>query len=529
MFGLCGDHIGPIFDACASAGPTLIDARDERGAAFMAEGQALSTGLIGVVCVTGGPGLTNAVTALADAQSSGIPLVCITGGVSAADRGLGHPGDIDQIALVRPVSKWAATVNDPDEAGEYVAAAFGHARSGRPGVAILEIPLDVQQARASSDTPEPLPVERHVPDRGRIATARAILAGAERPIAIAGSGAFWSDAGEALRALVERTRIPLFTLRAGRGLVADDHELCLGFPNPLAGAAPAAYAEADAVLVIGTKLDLMLAGGAFNPQAALVRVDVDPAAFATGRKADVELVGDARAALEALAEGAQGLDTKAWVARLREAADERARQVRERGAIAGAPMHPGRLVAEVAAALPPDAVVCVDAGELALWAVDALEARRPGSLHLSLNSALGALGMGVPWAVGAKSAHPDRPVLALVGDGSFGLSAMELDTAARHGLPVTAVVGNDGGWGMVRHIAELTSGRASGTGLPGTAYERLAEAVGGHGERVEAPESLAIHLANALAAQTPSVINAILDPTPIHEATKLIAGMFART
>jgi acetolactate synthase-1/2/3 large subunit len=258
-------------------------------------------------------------------------------------------------------------------------------------------------------------------------------------------------------------------------------------------------------------------------------VDVDPAAFATGRKADVELVGDARAALEALAEGAQGLDTKAWVARLREAADERARQVRERGAIAGAPMHPGRLVAEVAAALPPDAVVCVDAGELALWAVDALEARRPGSLHLSLNSALGALGMGVPWAVGAKSAHPDRPVLALVGDGSFGLSAMELDTAARHGLPVTAVVGNDGGWGMVRHIAELTSGRASGTGLPGTAYERLAEAVGGHGERVEAPESLAIHLANALAAQTPSVINAILDPTPIHEATKLIAGMFART
>lgn len=494
----------------------------------MACGWALSTGEPGVVCVTGGAGLTNAITALADAQTSGIPIVCVTGGVAVADRGLGQPGDVDQLALVRPVSKWAATVTDPDEAGETIAAAFGYARGGRPGVAVVELPVDVQNARAEAAPPQPLPAERHAPDRGRVSTARALLAGAERPIALAGSGAFWSGAGDALRTFVERTRIPLFTLRAGRGLLDERHELAFGFPNPLAGAAPVAYAEADVVLVIGTKLDLMLAGGAFNPQAALVRVDIDPAALATGRKADVELVGDARSALLALSEGAEALEDKAWVERLRDAADERARQVRERALLGGSPIHPARLVAEVAAALPEDAIVCVDAGELALWAIDALEARRPGSLHLSLNSALGALGMGVPWAVGAKAAHPERPVLALCGDGSFGFAALELDTAARHRLPIAAVVGNDGGWGIVRHVQELNYGRAPGTALPGTAYERIADAVGGHGERVEAPEGLAIHLANALVAQTPSVINAILDPAPAHEATRLIAAMFAR-
>jgi acetolactate synthase-1/2/3 large subunit len=528
VFALCGDHTNAIFEGCAAERVRIVDARDERGAAWMACGYALSTGRTGVVLVTGGPGLTNAVTALADAQLSGVPLVCITGGVGLSQRGLGHPGDLDQIAVVRPVSKWAATVASPDDAGETLAAAFGHARGGRPGVAVVEIPVDVQLMPVGVQAPEPLPAEPRDPDPEQIAAARAALAAAERPIAIAGSGCFWAGAAAELAAFVERARIPLFTIRAARGIVGDDHELCFGFPNFLAGPAQIAYGEADVVLVLGTKLDLMLAGGAFNEGAKVVRVDADPNAFALGRKADVEVVGDARRAIESLSHGFGSLPTEPWLERLNAAREAQGAALAERAAFANEPVHPARLVAELAAALPPDAIVCVDAGELALWAVEALPALSPGSQMSSLGSAMGALGMGVPWAVGAKIAHPDRPVIVLSGDGSFGFGAMELDTAARHDAPVAVIVGNDGGWGIVRHMQQLVHGRAVASDLPGTAYERLAEMAGGHGERVDRAADLEVALHNAVKATMPVVVNVLTDPDPMHEACRMIALMFSR-
>ena len=527
-FALCGDHTNAIFDGCAAEAIRIVDARDERGAAWMACGYALATGRTGVVIVTGGPGLTNAVTALADAQLSGVPLVCITGGVGLAQRGQGHPGDLDQIAIVRPVSKWAETVGRAGDAGEFLAAAFGHARAGRPGVAVLEVPVDVQLAPTDTEAPEPLPSEPIAPGPEGVAAGRAALAASERPVVVAGSGCFWSGAGEALRVFVETARAPLFTIRAARGLVGDDHELCFGFPNFLSGPAQIAYGEADAVLVVGTKLDLMLAGGAFNPTARVVRIDADPGAFTLGRTPDVALVGDARLALEAMTEGFGALPTEPWLERLQGADEARRAALDERAQLAGEPIHPARLVAEVAAALPEDAIVCVDAGELALWAVEALRASRPGSLMLSLNSALGGLGMGVPWGIGAKIAHPDRPVIVLAGDGSFGFSSIELDTAHRHGASIGVVVGNDGGWGIVRHMQQLVHGRAVASDLHGTAYEHAAEIAGGHGERVTRLAELEIALHNAVAAKTPVVVNVILDPEPMHEACRMIALMFSR-
>ena len=528
VFALCGDHTNAIFEGCAAESIRIVDARDERGAAWMACGYALSTGRTGVVLVTGGPGLTNALTPLADAQTSGVPLVCITGGVGLSHRGQGHPGDIDQMAVVRPVSKWAATVTSAREAGETIAAAFGHARGGRPGVAVVEIPVDVQLLPADVEAPGPLPSDPVELDPERIAEARGALASARRPIAIAGSGCFWSGAADELRTFVERTRVPLFTIRGGRGLVPDDHELCFGFPNFLAGPAQVGYGEADLVLVLGTKLDLMLAGGAFNPGAKLVRVDADPAAFTLGRRADVEIVGDAGRALSAITDGFGALPTDDWVAKLAAARDAQRATLDDRAGFSGDPIHPARLVAELVTSLPEDAIVCVDAGELALWAVEALPALRPGSQMLSLGSAMGALGMGVPWAIGAKIAHPDRPVVVLAGDGSFGFSAMELDTAARHGAPVAVVVGNDGGWGIVRHMQQLVHGRAVASDLHGTAYERLAKMAGGHGERIARATELPVALENAFVAKTPSVLNVLIDPDPMHEACRMIALMFSR-
>lgn len=444
VFGLCGDHTNPLFESCDAEGIRIIDARDERGAAWMAAGYALATGSTGVVLVSNTPALTNAATALADANANGTPVVCVTGGVGLADRGRGHPGDADQVAIAAPISKWAARAASAAECGVQCAQAMWQARSGRPGTAVLELPLDVQSDRAEAEPGTPLAIQRRPPDDDALARVRGAIASASRPVIIAGSGCFWSDAGDAVRTLAEHACIPVFTARAARGLVSDDHDLCFGFPNLLTETAQAVFGEADVALVAGCELDVLLGGGSFHPGCTLIRIDADPMAFVLGRKAAIEVHADPRSTLMSLAEGLGSLPTDAWIARLVEADRRRREELEARERIAQAPLHPGRLVAEIASKLPPEAIVCVDAGELALWAIDALPARAPGSLHLSSTSRLGALGMGVPQAIGAKVAHPDRPVLALCGDGSFGFTAMEVETSARHDAPIAVVIGNDG-------------------------------------------------------------------------------------
>jgi acetolactate synthase-1/2/3 large subunit len=526
VFALCGDHTNPILESCDAEGIRIVDARDERGAAWMAAGWALATAEPGVVVVSNTPALTNAATALADSTFSGIPVVCITGGVALDDRGKGQPGDQDQAAIATPISKWSVRAEDPDEAAALVARSYEIAVAPRPGSAVIEIPMDVQQGRADGgDGPVSLPTPtRDEPDVSEIARA---LSHAERPVLIAGSGCFWDGAGDALRALAEIARIPVFTARAARGLLEDDHELCMGFPNLLTPAAQTIFGEADVALVVGAELDVLMGNGAFHPGCTLVRVDADPNAFAIGRKAEISLVASPRATLETIARDARPLDTETWVKRLRDAVDARAAEVAKRAQISAAPLHPGRMLAEVADKLPHDAIVTVDAGELALWAIDAIPARAPSSFNTSSASAMGALGMGLPWAIGMKAAHPERPVVAVCGDGSFGFTAMELETAARHGLPVAVVIGNDGGWGIVRHLQQALHGRPLASDLPVAPYELLAEFAGGVGDRVETPKQLEIAITNALVSSKPSVINAILDQSVQHEAMPLIAAMFA--
>ncbi len=524
VFALCGDHTNPILESCDDAQIRIIDTRDERGAAWMAAGWALATAEPGVVVVSNTPALTNAATALADSTFSGIPVVCITGGVSLDDRGKGHPGDQDQVTIATPISKWARRALDGNKAAALAEEAFEVSAAPRPGAAVLELPMDVQQRGVE---PISLPTPRRDVETPNVNEILTKLGDSERAVIIAGSGCFWDRAGDALRALAETARIPVFTARAARGLLADDHELCMGFPNLLTPAAQTIFGEADVALVVGAELDVLMGNGAFHPGCTLIRVDADPNAFAVGRPAEIELIASPRTTLDAIARDARTLATGDWVKRLRDAVDARAAEVAKRAQIASQPLHPGRLVAEVAAALPEDAIVTVDAGELALWAIDALPARAPSSFNTSSASAMGALGMGLPWAIGMKAARPERPVVALCGDGSFGFTAMELETSARHGLPVSVVIGNDGGWGIVRHLQSAIHGRALASDLPVAPYEVLAELAGGTGDRVETPQQVAIAITNALVSEKPSVINAIIDPAVQHEAMPLIAAMFA--
>jgi len=528
VFGLCGDHINAIFEGCADEGVRLIDTRDERGAAHMAEGWSLATRQPGVAIVTGGPGFTNALTPMADALLAGTPMVVVTSRIRLAESGKGFPQDIDQMAFGRPLSVWSRTVFDVERIPATVAEAFAQARSRR-GPAVVELPLDVQLARVADDGPAAAAADvlAAAADERALDAAAKILGESERPVIVAGEGAFWSGAGDALTALAEAARIPVFTVRAGRGIVPDGHELAFGLPNFLRPIGQEAFGRADALLVVGCELDIVLAFGMLAPQARLVRVEADPARVTRSRRPDVAIVADESAAVAGLARRLEARADAGWVRELRAVAEAADGETAADRQASGSPVHPARLAAEVAGALGPRGTVAIDAGELSLWAQEIVPATGPGRLLASFGTPLSTLGPGVPFAIAAKLARPDEPAIALVGDGALGFSVMELDTAARHGVDVLVVVGNDAAWGIVKRQMEMAFGRSVAADLTPRHYDMLAQALGVRGAHVDDAAGLGAALGRALSGPGPALVDVTLDRAPVHPAMQFVAAMFS--
>jgi acetolactate synthase-1/2/3 large subunit len=521
LFGLCGDHINAIFDGCADEGLAIIDTRQEAAAVHMAEGWSLATGSPGLACVTGGPGLMNAVTPLADAKLAGIPMVLITSSIRQDEVGKGYPQDMDQMSVARPLTVWAETVREVDAIPEALDRAFIEARDRR-GPSVLEIPLDVQLSRTDrADVPEPTPwgfvtLEGYPGHREAVT----LLREAERPAGIIGEGAYW--AGTGAQQFADATGIPLFTLRAGRGLIPDDHELCFGPPNYLRGPGTVAFPQCDVLLVVGTELDIVLMFGNLAPQAKMIRVDTDPERVRRHREPDVAIVKDERWVLRNLARDLEGgPNREAWLKELRDAATD------DEPALGEGPVHPAALAALVGRAIGRRGTISLDAGALALWAYDRLPATGPGRLLTTFTTPLATLGPGLPFAMAAKLARPDEPSIALVGDGAFGFSAMELDTAARHGIDVKVVVGNDASWGIVRRQMELGFGRSVAADLADRRYDELARTLGASGERVDDARELPAALGRLMRTKGPAVLDVKLDGSGDHPAMPFIAQMFA--
>jgi thiamine pyrophosphate-dependent acetolactate synthase large subunit-like protein len=505
----------------------VIDARHEAGAGFMAEGWSLATSEPGVVIVTGGPGLTNVLTPIADASSAGVPLVVVTGAIRRSERGRGFPQDVDHLAAAEPFTVWSDVVASAEAIPADVAEAFWQARTRR-GPVLLEVPLDVQLAEVQEPgdvEPRPEP-RRDRPSRGDVSRAAAVLHAAERPLAIVGEGAYWSGAGAALRRFAETCGVPVFTVRAARGLLPDDHELAFGQPNFLGWLGQHAFPLADALIVVGCELDIVLAFGGIAPQAQLVRIDSDVERAHRHRRPDVAVIADEAAALEALTDAVGEREADAWVEELRVAAigpEAPPPDTADRAA----PPHSPRLIEAVARVAGAPASFAVDAGELALWAIAGLPATGPGRLLTSFATPLATLGNGIPFAIAAKLARPDEPAVAVVGDGAFGLSAMELDTAVRHGIGIAVVIGNDAAWGIVKRQAEMGFGRSVAAVLAGARYDRMAEGLGARGIRVAALDGLDAGLASAFGGAGPVVVDVAVDPAPGHPAMPFIAAMFA--
>jgi len=506
LFTLSGGHLFSIYDGCRAEGISIVDVRHEQTAVFAAEGFAKATRRVGVAALTAGPGVTNGISAIAGAQANCSP-VCVLGGRAPEMRwGSGSLQEIDHLPLVSPVAKSAETVKDPARIAVRTAAALDLALENPSGPTFVDFPLDVVFSEAAADVP-PAPARDTSPAEG-VEEAAAVLAAAERPAVMAGSGLYWGHGEEHLRLLAESLGIPVFLNGLGRGCLPADHELCFSRARGLA------LTGADAVLVIGVPLDFRLGfGAAIAADARLIRLDSAPNALSANRAADLDLVGDVAASLAAIREaaGKGGRRATSWLGELREIEDEKRAAEQVELHDGRSPLHPVRVYKELGEVLERDAIVVGDGGDFVSYAGRFVDTFQPGCWMDP--GPFGCLGAGPGQAIGAKLAHPDRQVCLLLGDGAFGFAGMEFDTMVRHELPVVGVMGNNGIWGLEHHPMRFLYGYSVAAELtPETPYERMVEALGCEGMLVREPAELRPALERAFESRRPTLVNVLTDP-----------------
>ncbi len=506
VFGLCGGHIMPLWMRIDGEGIEIVGVRDERAAVHMAQAHAEVTGGLGVALVTAGPGVTNAMTGIANADMSRTPVLILSGCPPTAQEGRGALQDMDHARLVAPVARYARTVRDPSLApaalAEAIACALGE--GGAPGPAFLDMPTDMSRAEIPAAMAQ-MPRQRRqraLPDPACVAEAVGLLWAAERPLVISGRGA--RRAGPTLAALLDRLGAVHLDTGESRGLVADDH------PSTVASLRGRVMGEADLVVTVGRRLDFQLGYGspAIFPKARFVRIADIPGELRDNRQGDAAILADCGAALEAILAAAGNREPacdRGWRDGLH--AEHLARTERHAAAMAAAPdgadgrMHPNRLIAALRDGLPPDAIVVVDGGDFLAFARVGLSA--PTMLD---PGPFGCIGVGVPYGVAAALACPGRPVLVATGDGAFGFNAMELDTAARHGAKAVFVVANNGAWQIEVHDQREGYGRVVGTRLADADHAAMARGLGLHAERVERADDLPAAIVRAF-ANAPALID----------------------
>ena len=511
LFTLSGGHLFSIYDGCKEEGIALVDVRHEQTAASAAEGIAKATRNVGVAALTAGPGVTNGISAIAGAQANNSP-VCVLGGRAPELRwGSGSLQEIDHLPFVSPLVKSAETVKDPARIAAVTAAALDRAAAAPSGPTFVDYPLDVVFTEAEVEIPAAPEAGEAEPPAG-VEEAAALLAAAERPAIMAGTGLYWGRGEEELRALAEALGIPVFLNGLGRGCLPADHELAFS------RARGTALKGADVALVVGVPMDFRLGfGGSFGEETKIVRLDAAPNALVANRAPEVDLVGDVRAGLAALREaaGVDGPRTGAWIEQLRDVESEK-RAAEETELNDGrSPLHPVRVYRELGEVLDRDAIVVGDGGDFVSYAGRFIDTYQPGCWMDP--GPFGCLGAGPGQAIGAKVAHPDRQVCLLLGDGAFGFAGMEFDTMSRHGLGVVGVMGNNGIWALEHHPMKFLYGYSVAAELrPETRYDQLVESLGCDGILVREPGELKPALERAFASGRPTLVNVLTDPEVVY-------------
>jgi acetolactate synthase-1/2/3 large subunit len=508
IYTLCGGHVAPIYDGCLNHGIQVIDMRHEQAAAHAADAHARLTHNIGVALVTAGPGVTDAVTGVANAYEARSPMILLGGAAPLKTKGMGALQEMPQTNMFKDFTKASFTVEDTAQIPALFRQAYQTALSGRPGPVFIELPFDILFNGAEvADHFERVTIDPVAPELGAVQKMFQILRHAQRPVLIAGTQVYWDQASQALRDLTDQTAMPVFTNGAGRGTLSMMH------PHCFKSARGEALKEADAVILLGTPLDFRLKyGQGWAQDVPLIQIENDEAELNHNRQAEVALVADSRLVLEALAEGLQGIRYEEWLARVQAMEAPKNEQLEAWKRLDDRPMNHFRFAAELEAVIDEDTIVIGDGGDIVATCAKVLNLTHAGQWLDP--GPLGCLGVGAPFAIAAKHLNPAKKVLIISGDGSFGLNGFEFDTALRFGLPMVAVVGNDAGWGQIRNpqINMMGEDRAIATSLAPTRYDKVVEALGGYGEHIEDPADLPAAIRRAFASGKPACINVPIDP-----------------
>ena len=513
VFTLSGGHVMGIYDGCLDEGIRVVDVRHEQAAVHAADAWArLHPGKVGVAILTAGPGVTDGVTGVANAWRANSPVLVIGGQGPFNNLRRGSLQEMDHVSVMRPITKWADACYETSRIAEYINMAVRHSLSGVPGPSFLEIPMDVLHAPIEiAVDPLPTPPDPRVVSiapPSQIGLAADLIMAAARPVIMAGTGVKWSEGSASLVRFTETTSIPTFTNGMGRGQLPMNH------PSFFNRTRRRALAEADVVVLAGTPLDFrMRFGHSINPDAHIIQLDLDATLIGQNRACDVGLVGNIGSNLDGIRHivdtqrGAPNIAS--WVDSLREDENDAEAALLAQLESDEVPIDPLRLAKEIADVVATDdeMIVIGDGGDIVAQTSKVLKVP-PRGLWMDPGP-LGTLGVGMPFALAAQIAHPDRRVLIVYGDGSFGLNGFEYDTAVRFGLPIVGVVGNDGAWGQMMRPQAMLYGndRLVATRLEYTRYDKVVEALGGHGEHVVEPAEIGPAIERAFEAKVPSLVN----------------------
>jgi acetolactate synthase-1/2/3 large subunit len=521
LFTLSGGHLFPLYDGCVKTGIRLVDTRHEQTATFAAEGWAKVTRRPGAAALTAGPGVTNGVSAITSAYLNGTPMLVVGGRAPQARWGSGSLQELDHVPIVASITKQAATAAAPEQIPPLVDAALRAARTPHRGPTFVDIPLDawgVVSARLP-DAPDPATLAGGAPDADAIEAVAKLVAEADRPVLMAGADVFWARGEEALRAFAEAVRLPVFANGLGRGLLPADHELAF---SRVRGTA---FGEADLVVVAGAPLDFRLGFGRFGG-ARVVHLADSAAGIAGNVDLAASAAGDLARILGGLADATRGPASERgheqWVTRLRD--EETARRAAEVDDLESdaSPIRPTRVYGELRRRLDRDAVVIGDGGDFVSYAGKYVDSYQPGGFLDP--GPYGCLGTGCGYALAAALAHPEHQVVVMWGDGALGFSLGDLDTLVRFGADMVGIVGNNGIWGLEKHPMQLIYGYDVVAELrPGTRYDEVMTALGGHGELVAEPDEIGPALDRAFATPGPSLVNVLTDPADAYPRSSNLA------
>ncbi len=522
IFTLCGGHIIDIYDGCLDAGIRIVDVRHEQAAAHAADAWTRLTGVPGCAVVTAGPGTTDTITAVANAWRAQTPMLVIGGQGALKQAYMGSLQELDHVALMKPITKFAGTVYHTERIPEMIGTAFRQAYNGRPGPVFLELPRDVLDAAVDESAVVDPGKYRSSPvvlgDERLIEQAAQLLDKAERPALLAGSQMWHCRGTAALTSFAEGSGIPVYVNGAARGMLPAGH------PNLFNRSRREALANADVIVVIGTPFDFRLGyGKRLAPDAKIIQIDLDYGELGHNRGVDVGITGSAPAILgqiAALAAGRPAKRYRSWPEQLRgveQKALEKDLPFLNSDAV---PIHPLRLAKEINDFLREDTIFIGDGGDVLTMSASAIQPRQPG--HWLDPGPLGTLGVGMPFAIAAKVAFPQKEAFIYFGDGAFGFNGFEFDTALRFKLPVVSVVGNNAAWNQIRYGQISKYGAARGDTanlLAATRYDEVVRALGGWGAHVTEPKDIRPALEKARASGTAACVNVMVDPNVYSSGT----------